>query len=147
MASRHSIGGTVLILAVAGLAFAMNAERTSAQSPKSVPKTQSQPAPKSDPEAPAQPRRIVKRGDECVRKGGGLPGVVRRDACSRWYCGKAGERDIIELNPTLAANFGCTWRLEGDRCFCRKAVAKASPDEGKKADKGKKAGKDKSKAK
>lgn len=138
MASRHRIGATVLILAMAGLAFAMNAQRTSAQAPKAVPKAQSQAAPKADPEAPTKARRIVRRGDECVRKTDDHPGVVRRDACGRWYCGEPGQRDIIELRPDHAEKFRCTWRLEGDRCLCRRATAKAKVDDSKAAPKGKK---------
>jgi hypothetical protein len=138
MIRRHRISAILLILAVAGLAFVMDTARTSAQMPKSTPKTQVQPPPETEVETPVQPRRIVNRGDECVRKGDPRPGVTRRDACGRWYCGKASERDIIELRPDHAEKFRCTWRLEGDRCLCRRTAAKPKPDEGKKAAAGKK---------
>lgn len=138
MARHHRVGAILLILAAAGFAFAVNPEQTSAQSPKSAPKEHPQAAPKADPETPTKARRIVRRGDECVRKGDAHPGVVRRDACGCWYCGEAGERDIIELNPNLATKFRCTWRLEGDRCLCRRTVAKAKVNESKTAPKAKK---------
>jgi hypothetical protein len=138
MTRRHRIVATLLVLAAAGLVFTTNAEHTSAQTPKSTPKAQVQPPPETEVEAPVQPRRIISRGDDCTRKGDPRPGVTRRDACGRWYCGKATERDIIELRPDHAEKFRCTWRLEGDRCLCRRTAAKAKVDDNKTAPKGKK---------
>jgi hypothetical protein len=59
-----------------------------------------------------------KLGDACARKSDSAPGVVKRDACGRWYCGRTDVKDIIELRPNLAADLGCVWQLEGQRCRC-----------------------------
>ena len=59
-----------------------------------------------------------KVGDACVRKSDAERGVVKRDACGRWYCGRTDVKDIIELRPNLAAELGCEWHLEGQRCRC-----------------------------
>jgi hypothetical protein len=64
-----------------------------------------------------------KQGDACVRKTDANPGVVKRDACGRWYCGRRDIRDVAEFAPNLARDIDCTWKLEGTRCMCRKPVA------------------------
>jgi hypothetical protein len=67
--------------------------------------------------------RIIKAGDACDRKTDKARGVVKIDACGRWYCGRADVKDIIEVRPRFAEEAGCTWRLEGTRCKCRRDPA------------------------
>ena len=76
-------------------------------------------------QTPVPPTRVMtlKQGDPCTRKTDSNPGVVKRDACGRWYCGRRDIRDITEIAPNLANDIDCTWRLEGSRCLCRRAPA------------------------
>lgn len=67
--------------------------------------------------------RIIKTGDTCTRRTEKAQGVVKVDACGRWYCGRSDVKDIIEVRPKFAEEFGCTWRLEGERCKCRRDLA------------------------
>ena len=64
--------------------------------------------------------KLIKAGDACDRKTDTAKGVVKVDACGRWYCGRADVKDIIEVRPKFAEEFGCAWRLEGNRCKCRR---------------------------
>ena len=99
---RHAGLGTALIAIVAVAAFGSALSQT-------------------------QPRqrqlRMIKAGDTCDRKTDKSPGIVKVDACGRWYCGKTAVKDIIEVRPKFAEEFGCTWRLEGERCKCRRDPA------------------------
>jgi hypothetical protein len=77
------------------------------------------------PERPGivQPPRspvIIRVGDRCWTRAEKRQGVVKVDACGRWYCGRADVKDIIEVRPNIAEVLNCTWRLEGDRCRCRR---------------------------
>jgi hypothetical protein len=73
---------------------------------------------------PAQRQlKFIKAGDACPRKTDKAQGVVKVDACGRWYCGRADVEDIIEVRPKFAEEFGCTWRLEGQHCKCRRDPA------------------------
>jgi hypothetical protein len=67
--------------------------------------------------------KLIKTGDACARKTDTARGIVKIDACGRWYCGRADVRDIIEVRPRYAEEAGCTWRLEGSRCKCRRGQA------------------------
>ena len=83
--------------------------------------------------AAAQPvPKVFKLGEPCARKTDTRPGVVKRDACGRWYCSRTDVKDIIEIRPNIAAEMGCTWRLEGDHCKCRRPEPQPqSKDKGK----------------
>src|SRR5262249_52810512 len=70
------------------------------------------PAAPQSPATPAAPSG-QKLGDACTRKSDQKGGVVKRDACGRWYCGLAEVKDIIELRPNIASELGCAWQLEG----------------------------------
>lgn len=65
--------------------------------------------------------KVYVLGATCARKTDTRPGVIKRDACDRWYCGRADQKDVVEALPTFAHDFNCTWRLEGDACKCRRA--------------------------
>jgi hypothetical protein len=67
--------------------------------------------------------KIIKAGDACDRKTDTARGIVKVDACGRWYCGRADVKDIIEVRPKYAEEVGCTWRLEDNRCKCRRSPA------------------------
>jgi hypothetical protein len=67
--------------------------------------------------------RLIKAGDACARKTDRAQGVVKIDACGRWYCGRADVKDIIEVRPRFAQEFHCTWRLDGEHCRCRRDPA------------------------
>jgi hypothetical protein len=49
------------------------------------------------------------------------PGVIKRDACKRWYCGRPEFQDIIQLRPNFASEMGCEWRLADQHCLCQRA--------------------------
>jgi hypothetical protein len=63
---------------------------------------------------------IVKVGDPCKTRTDPRSGVVKIDACGRWYCGRKDVKDIIEVRPNIADVLNCTWRLEGEQCRCRR---------------------------
>jgi hypothetical protein len=67
--------------------------------------------------------KLIKAGDACDRKTDTAQGIVKVDACGRWYCGRADVKDIIEVRPKYAEEVGCTWRLEDSRCKCRRGPA------------------------
>lgn len=67
--------------------------------------------------------KLIKAGDACDRKTDTARGIVKVDACGRWYCGRADVKDIIEVRPKYAEDVGCTWRLEDNRCKCRRGPA------------------------
>ncbi|HTS40551.1 MAG TPA: hypothetical protein VLX09_12895 [Stellaceae bacterium] len=73
--------------------------------------------------------KVYRIGDACIRKSDQKPGVVKRDACARWYCSLPDAQDIIELRPNIAAEMNCVWRLYGTHCRCgpRDAADKKSP--------------------
>lgn len=70
---------------------------------------------------------IVKVGDPCQRRTDTHVGVVKVDACGRWYCGREDIKDIIEVRPDIAEVLNCTWRLEGERCKCRRDTQTKEP--------------------
>jgi hypothetical protein len=69
-------------------------------------------------DASGKPYKI---GDVCTRRTDTRAGVIKRDACSRWYCGRSDQKDIIEIRPNWAMETNCLWRLEGNACKCRLA--------------------------
>ena len=73
---------------------------------------------------PASNKPIVRLGDSCDRRTDKEPGKVKRDACGRWYCGMAKSQDVMEINPTIATQVGCTWQVVGDFCRCIKPGTK-----------------------
>jgi hypothetical protein len=66
----------------------------------------------------SQTPAILRVGDPCKSRTDPRPGVIKVDACGRWYCGRAEVKDIIELRPNIAAERGCEWQLDGNRCRC-----------------------------
>jgi hypothetical protein len=74
---------------------------------------------------------IWRAGDPCTVVPANVtlskPGVMKRDACQRWYCSTSGVKDIIEIKPNIAELLQCTWRLEGVHCKCRTADYEPSP--------------------
>jgi hypothetical protein len=68
--------------------------------------------------AGAAPPGTRKLGDACQRHTDLRTGVVKRDACGRWYCGRTDVKDVIENRPNVAEEIGCVWTLQGDRCRC-----------------------------
>jgi len=72
--------------------------------------------------------KVFRLGAECKRRTDAEPGVYRSDACHRWYCGRADKPDISEVMPNIAAETGCTWRIEAsNECVCRKSADTAVP--------------------
>ena len=66
---------------------------------------------------------VAKIGDKCERKTDAIPGVIKRDGCGRWYCGRADVKDITELVPNIEEVAHCKWQLQGSRCLCAKSGA------------------------
>jgi hypothetical protein len=79
------------------------------------------------PPIPVQPNiaalqaqgHVFTMGESCQRMSGGS-GLVKRDACGRWYCSRREYQDITERRPNYAAELGCEWRLVGMRCLCQR---------------------------
>src|SRR5947208_1303020 len=78
--------------------------------------------PVTPPPTPGPGMRVLLPGDRCVRRTDTKRGIIKRDACGRWYCGLSDVADIAEIEPDLAGKTGCSWRLEGNRCLCRRAA-------------------------
>jgi hypothetical protein len=57
-------------------------------------------------------------GEKCIRRTDNIEGVVKVDACERWYCGRVDVNDITVLNPRFAKTMGCKWQLVEDKCKC-----------------------------
>lgn len=74
---------------------------------------------------PSQQERqpSIKTGDKCERRTDAIPGVVKRDGCGRWYCGRADVKDITEVVPNIEEVAHCKWQLQGSRCVCAKTGA------------------------
>ena len=70
-------------------------------------------------QASAPAARPLVLGAACVRPAAdSSQGVVKRDACGRWYCGLASYKDPIEIDPKLAEKFKCQWKVVDNRCKC-----------------------------
>lgn len=61
---------------------------------------------------------VVTVGDPCRARADPRPGVIKVDACGRWYCGRPEVKDIVELRPNIAEERGCEWQVVGERCRC-----------------------------
>jgi hypothetical protein len=85
----------------------------------SAAQTPEKPGIEQTPQSPV----IIRVGDRCWTRAEKQQGVVKVDACGRWYCGRADVKDIVEVRPNIAEVLNCTWRLEGDRCRCRRDTA------------------------
>jgi hypothetical protein len=70
---------------------------------------------------------ILKAGDPCRSRADPRPGVLKVDACGRWYCGRAEVKDIIEVRPDIAERLGCEWQLVGERCRCVRNYSPPAP--------------------
>ena len=67
---------------------------------------------------PESSRSQYQLGEACQRRTDNHRGVVKVDACGRWYCGRVDVNDITVLNPRFAEDMGCTWQLVEKRCKC-----------------------------
>ncbi len=111
-----------MLLAISALLFISLIERGYAQT--------------TQPPIPVQPNiatqqaqgYVFKIGEPCKQMTG-KPGIIKRDACQRWYCSRTGYQDITERRPNLAAEIGCEWQLVGLHCLCRQPGA--APNEKK----------------
>jgi hypothetical protein len=76
-----------------------------------------------DPAAAGETRTFVgiKYGESCRRLNDGKPGIFKRDACNRTYCGLIKVKDIIEIRPNFSDEHACTWQLVEAQCKCLKA--------------------------
>lgn len=63
-----------------------------------------------------------KIGEPCKQMTG-KAGIIKRDACQRWYCSRPEYQDITERRPNFATEMGCEWQLVGLHCLCRKPGA------------------------
>lgn len=59
-------------------------------------------------------------GETCTRRTDRFAGVIKVDACGRWYCGRVDINDITVLNPRFAETMKCSWELVDDKCKCRR---------------------------
>lgn len=66
---------------------------------------------------PVGPEGVV-LGDPCKRRTDDAEGVVKIDACGRWYCGRVDTNDITVLNPDFARDMQCEWKIVANRCKC-----------------------------
>jgi hypothetical protein len=71
-----------------------------------------------------QPRQVgpdgVVLGEKCTRRTDNIEGIVKTDACGRWYCGRIDVNDITVLSPRFADLMGCKWTLIDSKCKCQK---------------------------
>jgi hypothetical protein len=74
-----------------------------------------------------KPTKLIELGKPCVRKTDKFPGVVKKDACDRLYCGRADQKDVMDIWPTAAKDLKCTWRLEDGHCRCRYGQPASQP--------------------
>lgn len=63
---------------------------------------------------------VFKVGQACKQMTG-RSGIIKRDACQRWYCSRPEYQDITERRPNFAADMKCEWQLVGLHCLCRQA--------------------------
>ncbi len=115
--SRHLSGAVVALMLAFAPFFILYPEQGYAQSPEPV---------------PVQPNiallqaqgHVFKLGEACTRMSKNKPGVMKRDACGRWYCGRTEWEDINEARPNFAAEMGCEWHLVGLHCLCQRPNAR-----------------------
>jgi hypothetical protein len=63
--------------------------------------------------------KTARRGESCRPPWPGK-GIVKVDACGRWYCGLENVKDLIQARPNLTAEEKCTWTLKDEICRCVK---------------------------
>lgn len=101
-----------MLLAVAALLFISLIECAYAQSSQA-------PIPVQPNIAAEQAQgHLFKVGQACKQMTG-KAGIIKRDACQRWYCSRPEYQDITERRPNFAADLGCQWQLVGLHCLCR----------------------------
>jgi hypothetical protein len=102
-----------MLLAISALLFISLIERGYAQP--------SQPPIAVQPNIAAQQAEghVFKIGEPCKQMTG-KAGIIKRDACQRWYCSRPEYQDITERRPNFATEIGCEWQLVGVHCLCRK---------------------------
>ena len=115
-----------LVLGIMVITFCLIVPHGYAQTPPTT--TPNTPPVQSPPQSKPQVRylnqvtgsdgKVYHLGDACIRKSDSKPGVTKRDACGRWYCSLPNVKDIIELRPNLAVEFGCIWQLVENTCRC-----------------------------
>lgn len=105
-----------VLLVISAFLFISLIERGHAQSP--------QPPIAVQPNIAAQQAQgyAFKIGEPCKQMSG-KRGIIKRDACQRWYCSRTDYQDVTERRPNLAAEMGCEWQLVGLHCQCRKPGA------------------------
>ena len=64
-------------------------------------------------------------GEPCTMMTRNQPGIIKRDACQRWYCGRKEYQDIVQLRPNFASEMGCQWRIVGMHCLCQRPSGQA----------------------
>jgi hypothetical protein len=97
------------------LAFALTAHDATAQTA----------AVQADPAKPDPANAML--GVACNRVTDKKAGVIKRDACGRWYCGRTDVKDVIEVRPDIAKEMGCEWKIDGNNCVCRRAASVPKP--------------------
>lgn len=107
-----------MLFAIVALLFISAIERGHAQSPQA-------PIPVQPNIATLQSQgHAFKIGEPCKQMSG-KAGIIKRDACQRWYCSRPEYQDITERRPNFAADLGCEWQLVGLHCLCRPPEAPA----------------------
>jgi hypothetical protein len=103
-----------MLLAVSAVLFISLIERGHAQS--------TQPPIAVQPNIAAQQAQgyAFKIGEACKQMTG-KAGIIKRDACQRWYCSRPEYQDVIERRPNFATEIGCEWQLVGVHCLCRQS--------------------------
>jgi hypothetical protein len=101
-----------MLFAIAAFLFISLIDRGYAQSPQA-------PIPVQPNIAAEQAQgHLFKVGQACKQMTG-KAGIIKRDACQRWYCSRIDYQDITERRPNFAADLGCEWQLVGLHCLCR----------------------------
>ncbi len=101
-----------MLLAIAAVLFISLIERGHAQSPQA-------PIAVQPNIATLQSQGHVFKVGQACKQMSGKAGIIKRDACQRWYCSRPEYQDISERRPNFAADMGCEWQLVGLRCLCR----------------------------
>ncbi len=62
--------------------------------------------------------QLLVKGAACQRRTDAIRGVIRRDFCDRWYCGRVDTPDLSEVIPNWGERHGCRWQLVASACRC-----------------------------
>jgi hypothetical protein len=109
--TRLSAAASLAASAMLALLLAAWPARVAAQTP--------QPIPVQPNIATLQTQgHVFKVGEPCKMMSGSA-GLIKRDACQRWYCSRPGYLDITVRQPNFAAELGCHWQLVGTHCLCQ----------------------------